>query len=131
MAFTCNSNHYTKPSVILQRYVNNENEIYDHFARLLHLESPIRNEQELRQSLETRLNGGLVDFRVVQRGILDDPLNTDNAWKEANLYLMQLRHALPRLLAECRCTWCPLSEQTIAGLSLVHAHAVGLISELL
>lgn len=125
-----------------QRFVNNSGELYGTFARLFNLD--VNNSQqpssfpELKSSLQAALGSALLDLRLLYVGYWDHPLNTDNAWNEVTHYVMRLstsQHHSPNFplpqTSECRCTWTPLSQQTITALSLTHAQAVHLLEDYL
>jgi ADP-ribose pyrophosphatase len=79
----------------------------------------------------------MTDARVVYRGYVDDPRNTDNAWLETTAKLKHLDAATaaklnPQAGDDAKAVrWMPLTEDNIASLYANHAHFVRAALQLL
>lgn len=65
-------------------------------------------------------------FEMIRNGYIDDPLNTDNAWKEAKVWHIhyECREYLKKRFADSRLDWRLLSDSLFSRMPLSHNHII-------
>jgi len=65
-------------------------------------------------------------FKLIRNGYIDDPMNTDNAWKEAKIWHIHYncREYLKKRFTKSTTNWRPLTDSLFAKLPLSHTHII-------
>lgn len=108
----------------MQRYTNNESEIYDLFARLFKLTRLVKS-IDMGKQIANRFPNMQTVLKLHKSGYLDDPNNTDNSWKEADVYSIHLIGDIQNVTFDAeeipQYQWCEISELSKYNLSQVHS----------